>query len=399
MKGLKLFCFLLVLLFLKGCGRCIMPEDGYVHNLLIYMAADNSLSDLALENMNEIIAHADVPEDHALLVFIDRRNTGAFLIRPRKVNSQVILDTIQRYGTVNSGEVSMLTSVIATTRQECPAQSYGLILWSHGTGWLPKGLYGESATPAIALQSFSPSGTFRYNIHDSVYPGVKTFGQDGESQMEIADLSYALKTYHHDYICFDACLMADVQTYYELKDVCDYIVGSPAEIIDTGFPYDKLLSVIMPYKGRENLIALCDAYYNKYNAMAGYNKSATISLVSTQFLIPLAMAFGELVAHTSVDPETVDRESLQTYDRLREHVFFDIERMARELGDDTRYNAFCEVLNNVVVYKKSTEYFITIPINHFSGLAAYLPTERLPRIQSGFRNTSWNRIIGGWVSE
>ena len=131
-----------------------MPEDGYVHNLLIYMAADNSLSDLALENMNEIIAHADVPEDHALLVFIDRRNTGAFLIRPRKVNSQVILDTIQRYGTVNSGEVSMLTSVIATARQECPAQSYGLILWSHGTGWLPKGLYGESATPAIALQSF-----------------------------------------------------------------------------------------------------------------------------------------------------------------------------------------------------------------------------------------------------
>jgi hypothetical protein len=111
------------------------------------------------------------------------------------------------------------------------------------------------------------------------------------------------------------------------------------------------------------------------------------------------MAFGELVAHTSVDPETVDRESLQTYDRLREHVFFDIERMARVLGDDTRYNAFCEVLNNVVIYKKSTEYFITIPINHFSGLAAYLPTERLPRIQAGFRNTSWNSIIGGWVSE
>jgi hypothetical protein len=98
------------------------------------------------------------------------------------------------------------------------------------------------------------------------------------------------------------------------------------------FSYDKLLSVIMPYKGRENLIALCDAYYNKYNAMAGYKQVGHHLLVSTQFLIPLAMAFGELVAHTSVDPETVDRESLQTYDRLREHVFFDIERMARELG-------------------------------------------------------------------
>ncbi len=399
MKGLKLFCFLFVLLYLEGCDWCIKPPDEYVHNLLIYMAADNSLSDLALENMNEIITHADIPENHALLVFIDRRNTGAFLIRPRNVNSKVILDTIGRYGTVNSGEVSMLTSVIAEARLECPARSYGLILWSHGTGWLPKGLYGESATPAIALQSISPAPAFRYNIHDSAYPGVKTFSQDGESQMEIADLANALKTYHHDYICFDACLMADVQTYYELKEVCDYFVGSPAEIIDTGFPYDKLLSVMMPYKGRENLVALCDAYFNKYNAMTGYNKSATISLVSTQFLSPLAVAFGELVANTSVDPETIDRESLQTYDRLSEHVFFDIERIARELGDDTRYNAFCEALDNAVVYKKSTEYFITIPINHFSGLAAYLPTERLPRIQSGFRNTSWNRIIGGWVSE
>ncbi len=399
MKGLKLFCFLFVLLYLEGCDWCIKPPDEYVHNLLIYMAADNSLSDLALENMNEIITHADIPENHALLVFIDRRNTGAFLIRPRNVNSKVILDTIGRYGTVNSGEVSMLTSVIAEARLECPARSYGLILWSHGTGWLPKGLYGESATPAIALQSISPAPAFRYNIHDSAYPGVKTFSQDGESQMEIADLANALKTYHHDYICFDACLMADVQTYYELKEVCDYFVGSPAEIIDTGFPYDKLLSVMMPYKGRENLVALCDAYFNKYNAMTGYNKSATISLVSTQFLSPLAVAFGELVANTSVDPETIDRESLQTYDRLSEHVFFDIERIARELGDDTRYNAFCEALDNAVVYKKSTEYFITIPINHFSGLAAYLPTERLPRIQTGFRNTSWNRIIGGWVSE
>ncbi len=378
-------------LLFSGCEKCIIPCDRYEHNLLLYMAADNSLSEISQVNMTEIITNAVVPSDHALFVFIDRKNQGAFLIRAKTRNSILILDTLQRYGDVNSMEPELLSRVIGQARDECPAKTYGLLLWSHGTGWLPRGLYGE--IPQYPVKPLSLITPFEYDITDPAYPGTKTFGQDGTTEMEISDLVTALQNYHHEYICFDACLMADIQTYYQLRDACDYIMGSPAEIIDTGFPYNKLTSALFPYKGLTSLTSLCDAYYDKYNSKTGYNRSGTISLVRTDRIPGLAQAFKTLVNNGGVDPQGLNRTSLQTYDRLTEHVFWDIDQMAGLLGSANDYAQFRTELDKTVVYKKTTEKFITIPIIHFSGLAAYLPTTVLPRTQSAFRSGSWNHFL------
>jgi hypothetical protein len=383
-------------LLLTACDKCHLPCGKYEHNLLIYMAADNSLSDLARGNMTEIVSGSAIPQDQALFVFIDRKDQGAFLIRTETRNNNMFLDTLFSYGVVNSAHPDLLKQVIGQVREECPARSYGLILWSHGTGWLPKGLYGE--TPQYGIQRLAAPSSFLYDIYDPAYPRTKTFAQDNDTEMEISSLAAALEDYHHDYICFDACLMADIQTYYEMRDACDYIMGSPAEIIDTGFPYDKLSSVMFPYLGLSNLTALCDAYYNKYNAKTGYNRSGTISLVRTEHIPELALAFKGLIANSGIDPSQIDRSGLQTYDRLSEHVFWDIDQMAGLLGDSDHYNAFKTALDKAVVYKKATEKFITITIDHFSGLAAYLPTTALPRTQSAFRLTSWNEYIG-WLAD
>jgi hypothetical protein len=396
MNRAKLLSLLLTGLLLAACDNCHLPCGKYEHNLLIYMAADNSLSDLARGNMAEIISGSSIPGDHALLVFIDRKDQGAFLIRPETRNNSMFLDTLFSYGVVNSAQADLLKQVIGQARDECPAQSYGLILWSHGTGWLPKGLYGE--IPQYGVQRLAAASPFLYDIHDPAYPRTKTFAQDGNSEMEIPSLAAALEDYHHDYICFDACLMADIQTYYQIRDVCDYIMGSPAEIIDTGFPYDKLSSVMFPYKGLSNLTALCDAYYDKYNAKTGYNRSGTISLVKTEYIAELSLSFKDLIADGGTDPSEIDRSGLQTYDRLSEHVFWDIEQMAELIGTSVRYDEFKTALSKTVIYKKATETFITIPIEHFSGLAAYLPTTALPRTQSAYSLTSWNQYIG-WLSD
>ena len=378
-------------LLFSGCEKCIIPCDRYEHNLLLYMAADNSLSEISQVNMTEIITNAVVPSDHALFVFIDRKNQGAFLIRAKTRNSILILDTLQRYGDVNSMEPELLSRVIGQARDECPAKTYGLLLWSHGTGWLPRGLYGE--IPQYPVKPLSLITPFEYDITDPAYPGTKTFGQDGTTEMEISDLVTALQNYHHEYICFDACLMADIQTYYQLRDACDYIMGSPAEIIDTGFPYNKLTSVLFPYKGLASLTALCDAFYDKYNSKTGYNRSGTISLVRADRISGLAQAFKTLVKNGGVDSQGLNRDNLQTYDRLTEHVFWDIDQMAGLLGSANDYARFRTELEKTVVYKKATEKFITIPINHYSGLAAYLPTAFLPRTQSAFRASSWNYFL------
>ncbi|HRW94976.1 MAG TPA: clostripain-related cysteine peptidase [Bacteroidales bacterium] len=396
MNRVKLLSLLLTGLLLASCDKCHPPCGKYEHNLLIYMAADNSLSDLARSNMTEIIAGSSIPRDHALLVFIDRKEQGAFLIRPYTRDNNIFLDTLNSYGIVDSANPDLLKQVIGQARDECPAQSYGLILWSHGTGWLPKGLYGE--TPRYAIQRLTTVSPFLYDIYDPMYPRTKTFAEDGNSQMEIPSLATALADFHHVYICFDACLMADIQTYYQMRNTCDYIMGSPAEIIDTGFPYDKLTSVMFPYRGLSNLTALCDAFYDKYNAKTGYNRSGTISLVKTEYITELALSFKNLISDGGVDPADIDRQGLQTYDRLSEHVFWDIDQMAGLIGNSVRYGEFKTALNKTVIYKKATEKFITIPIEHFSGLAAYLPTTALPGTQSAFRLTSWNQYIG-WLTD
>ena len=396
MKRVKLLGLFVLCLAFASCDHCIIPSGKYEHSLVVYMAADNSLSDLALANMNELVANASVPKDHALLVFIDRKNTGAYLIRIGNANNTVYLDTLVSYGSVNAAHPDLLRQVLGHSREECPARSYGLILWSHGTGWLPKGLYGEM--PRYPIQPLSAVTPFLYDIHDPAYPGTKTFGQDGSSEMEIHDLAQVLKDFEHHYICFDACLMADVQTYYQLRSVCEYIMGSPAEIIDTGFPYDKLASVMFPYRGQASLTALCDAYYNKYNSKSGYNRSGTISLVRTEHLEELAQKFKILVTNGETDPSMIDRAALQTYDRLTEHIFWDLDQMAGMLGKTADYENFRNAVNKTVIYKKTTENFITIPIHHFSGLAAYLPTTVLPGTQSAFRSTPWNVYLE-WVTE
>ena len=111
---------------------------------------------------------------------------------------------------------------------------------------------------------------------------------------------------------------------------------------------------------------------------SGYNRSGTISLVRTEHLEELAQKFKILVTNGETDPSMIDRAALQTYDRLTEHVFWDLDQMAGMLGKQPIMRISGMPLTKTVIYKKTTENFITIPIHHFSGLAAYLPTTVLP---------------------
>lgn len=394
MKKSNLLGLFFLTLTLTACERWFFPCSRYEHSLLVYMAADNSLSDLAVENMEELLDHSQLPEGHALFVYTDRAGAGAFLIRITSRNHMLKPDTLYRYGSVNSAQPSVLEQVIKHTRDACPAKTYGLILWSHGTGWLPAGLYGETPTSAVAPQSVVTP--FLYDIYNPAYPRTKTFAKDGPDEMEIPDLATVLNKYIHEYVCFDACLMADIQTYYELKDAARYLMGSPTEIIDTGYPYDMLTSTLFPYEGESSLIALCNAYYNKYIVQPGYYQSATISLVKTSGIPSLAQAFKNLITNSPVDPGLINRKNLQTYDRLTEHVFWDMEDVSEALGTEPDFASLAVALEHTVVYKKATKAFITIPIETFSGLAVYLPVSTLPRTQAAFEATSWNSFLG-WV--
>lgn len=108
-----------------------------------------------------------------------------------------------------------------------PADSYGLAMGSHATGWMP----GKSV-PARA------------------------FGDDNKYSIDIPELAKVLEEAFSgrnlDYVLFDACMMANAEVAYELRNVANYCIGSALETPVDGFPYadimDELLSDDVDYQ-------------------------------------------------------------------------------------------------------------------------------------------------------
>lgn len=100
-------------------------------------------------------------------------------------------------------------------------RDYGLVLWGHGTGWV----MGQevSSTRAYGLDNGNCIGNSGKWIN---VPTLKNILQ---------------KMPHMKFIMCDCCHMMCLEDLYELRHVTDYMIGSPAEILGQGAPYDTIL--------------------------------------------------------------------------------------------------------------------------------------------------------------
>ena len=72
---------------------------------------------------------------------------------------------------------------------------------------------------------------------------------------------------------------------------------------------------------------------------------------------------------------------------------FDFRDYVKALGaSEAELQALDQALEQLVVYKNSTPYFISTPIDaeRFSGIGTYIPTESRTTLNSYFRETAWN---------
>ena len=107
--------------------------------------------------------------------------------------------------------------------------------------------------------------------------------------MDIIELAETLSPYHFDFILFDACYMGTIEVAYELKDVCDYIICSPTEILSDGFPYNKIVNKL--FSQPLQVKAVAEDQYSYYNSQKGILKSAAICVVKTDGLDNLSTFF------------------------------------------------------------------------------------------------------------
>lgn len=382
--------FLTALLFMVACERTQDLRTDTTKTLLVYMAADNNLTYQASRNINLMRSSMGTDLEFAnLLVFVDRQGLKPALLHIHDYR----IDTIRVYDELDSTDPAVLKEVIDDVVNNWKAESYGLLLWSHGMSWIP-----EPQMHAVAGNQGWTS------MRDG--PRTKTFAtenlpNDAYTCMELDELADAIPDGVFDFIAFDACYMGSVEVAYALRNKVQYIVSSSCEIIDEGFPYETVTRDFI----NGNLLKMCSEFYSAYNRKGGWYQTASISLVNTDGLDSLARCFKKIVATHKAEIPTLDVSDIQRFDRFKKHVMFDLEDFVDKLGtnrDDLM--EFRLQLEKCIPYKNCTPYICSryeddpdgIKMVSFCGLSVYIPLEAFEAsgLNDDYRDTEWSRDTG-----
>lgn len=225
-KYRNLLCVMLVSLFIASC-RDDVPEPKeprYKHTVIVYMAADNSLSVDSNADIDEMkSALGRIPEGCQVVVFHDDNNA---LHKP-----QLLLLRSEGYSVykeyaneMNSADAKVVGSVLAEVMGTFPSDEYSLVLWSHGSNWKVENGSASKVSSRAVLQD------------------VNSGGQNG-SWLNIAELRGVLKglPQRMHFLMFDACFMQSVEVAAELYDLTNWIIASPVEIPGVGAPYNMIM--------------------------------------------------------------------------------------------------------------------------------------------------------------
>ncbi|MBR1934928.1 MAG: hypothetical protein IJ835_02625 [Muribaculaceae bacterium] len=374
----------LLLCVLCACGSgSDEPDDGVANRtLLVYMVATNSLGDNRsdmrdLEEMEKVVSTGKTAKCRLLVYHAAADGSTPVLKEVYRDGTTAAWRTLVDYGRAPSGTsltAERMRQVIADAKRLAPAPSYGLVLWSHASGWLP------------AVKS---RGARRV-----LTPGAITqaFGEDDGYEMPIEVLAEALPDGGFDFICADVCYMGAIEVAYELRTKCRQLMASASEVPNGGMPYD----VALPYLCRDvaSVEGACQASYNYYNSLTGAARSYTGVVVDCERLDRLADVCREIYAAKRSDP---DAATLQCYYLPSRSYFFDFEQYYSAISPTLALSgSLHSALGEAVTYRCATpQIFLRLSIDseHYSGLSTYVPGTSTEATDLYYASLAWSRAI------
>lgn len=402
---MRLLRHTLCLLTLATLAACSKEEPGYNppaladRTVLLYMPGQ-SLSAYYKNNIQGI--HTAVT-DRAL-------GNGRMLVcwQPEKQTSAVMLEiyydrnkrrsetkTLKTYDDFNAGSAADVQRIFADAAELAPAQNYGLIIGCHGKAWIPA----SGGVLPYSLRSAEPD--------DDVWttaPGAKTtrsFGDTGY-ELDITELASAIETqsFRFDYLIFDDCFMANIETLYDLRRAVNYIVASPCEVMGDGFPYDRIVPHLFEGNGvLSSLEKACwefwNLYENDWRSTIAYEQSGCISLAVTAQLDALAKEMRRI----KDKKQAFDIDALQYYKGNVTKLFYDLEHYVtlccNDQGVVDDFKARMELAFPVSSRHHTASFYSAYDrrnhsVNYYSGVSVSEP-EPSPRYAAENQQTNWYR--------
>jgi hypothetical protein len=372
------------------------PEENQVkadRTVLVYISGECSLWDFIDDDLKEMKAGSQSIGDNNLLVYVDNATDGEipWLARINKgqIADSVSLTEIAKAMNLNptasfvkddpySSEAQVMEGVLRYAFQKFPSKNndYGLVLWGHGSGWLIK-----DSIPYTAMARQKAYGIDN-GRNDKQYGSA-----DKGKWLNIPSMAKSLsKLPHLSFIFCDCCNMMCLEVAYELRNVTDYLIGTPAEIPGVGAPYNTVVPAM--FEKTTFWKSIVD-YYFKQRA-GGFD--VPLSVIQTNGMENLANATKTVLKNSAskIGEGYPNTSGLiyYYYDSSSHQVFFDANDFILKYADTNEYNSWKQVLDKTVIYKKmATSWMInknswpnyygnyfTVTEEKYGGVSMFVPT-------------------------
>ena len=379
-----LFLLATSLLFFLSCSEekiqpPVVPELPE-RTVIAYLCGDNDLSSEISEKIDALqqgMKNMGETDNH-LIVYADYRDQMPELSEITETG----VKSLEQYAERNSASSANFSDVLQQVMQDFPAKSYGLICFSHASGWLPQG-------------ALNNPGRF---VNKSSSAVLRSVFEDNGYEMPLSEFADAIPLTptgeKFKFILFETCYMAGAEVAYALRNKTEWILASAAEMLSPGwvdiYP-SQLAGLFLP---EPPLKDFAQAYFDYRNNQTGASGSATISLIRPDKMEELANAVKALRSNAS----TVDVSNIQPFNRNVYHLFFDLSDYVEALADSNQLTDYENALSEVVVYQAATPLFMpgyqySFMISKHCGLTTYIEQPQFPDLNQAWEQTEWGRAL------
>lgn len=327
-----------------------------------------------IQDMSETIEKIGL-KDERVIVCLSSSPYDAELLELKYTNGKCFTDTLMHYTEKSFTSSIDIADMLNDVKSISPAEKYGLIIGCHGMGWLP----------VVQTKMNNIHNKFHYEMEN--VPMTRYFGGlSSEFQIETKSLAEGIlySGMEMEYILFDDCYMSSIEVAYDLRNVTDYLIACPTEILAYGFPYHKCGEFLI---GEVDYSALINAFldfYENYHYPYG-----TAAVTNCKYLEDLA----EMVKEINMIKKEYVRNNIQIMDGYEPALFYDFKDYIYNICTNSHlFNEFSVLFDKTVPYKCCTEKYFsalkgTMPINDFSGITTSEPSSN--SLANSIHMTEW----------
>jgi len=341
----RFFLLLFALPLLFSCS----PKKEYDWTILVYMAADNSLYQNALSDINEM-EKAQFSDNIKVIVRVDllelsehlKQDGNTYDISHDENENLISSHIVKKSGEIDSGDYHSLINFANWGFDNYPSRKRALFIWSHGNAW--------------------------YNRYNKFCVDQKTLDF---IDIPKGDLESAFNQMNNkiDILGLDACNMQSIEVNDNLTKNVDYIIASEDVIKPDGFPYDDILNEWENYESAQNITQMInDVFYESYMPGGSQNEYSNIFPfgISTILTNKYKTLYDDIAAFLEMDLSQIRGEIVSARDNCYNNFDSDyssqidinefFSHLNEELAESNNYKSYVDSimadLDNLVIYKQ-----------------------------------------------